>query len=53
MIRRERGFEVDIEPGGRGQFDVLADGRLIFSKQEEDRFPTEAEILEELAPPRP
>jgi selT/selW/selH-like putative selenoprotein len=49
VIKRERGFDVDIVPGGRGQFDVLADGKLIFSKHEEDRFPTEAEILGELA----
>ena len=26
-------------PGGKGQFDVLADGRMLFSKQAEGRFP--------------
>jgi selT/selW/selH-like putative selenoprotein len=36
-------------PGTRGQFDVLADGRLLFSKQSEGRFPEEDEILAGLA----
>ena len=38
-----------ITPGGKGQFDVLRDGELLFSKQERGRFPEEAEILERLA----
>ena len=32
-------------PGGRGQFDVLADGELLWSKADAGRFPEEAEIL--------
>jgi selT/selW/selH-like putative selenoprotein len=36
-------------PGETGQFDVLADGRLIFSKSSEGRFPEPDEILAELA----
>jgi len=32
------------EDGSKGQFDVLADGELVFSKQEEGRFPETAEI---------
>jgi hypothetical protein len=31
--------------GSDGIFDVLADGERIFSKDEEDRFPTESEIV--------
>ena len=31
-------------PGGTGQFDVLADGRLVFSKQELGRFPDDGEV---------
>ena len=31
--------------GGNSQFDVLADGVLVFSKQREGRFPGEDEIL--------
>jgi selT/selW/selH-like putative selenoprotein len=32
------------EEGSKGQFDVLADGELVFSKQEQGRFPDAAEI---------
>jgi len=32
-------------PGERNQFDVVADGELLFSKQEQGRFPEHAEIL--------
>jgi selT/selW/selH-like putative selenoprotein len=32
------------EEGSKGQFDVLADGQLVFSKQEQGRFPDAAEI---------
>lgn len=39
---------MSIEPGGRGQFDVFADGKLIFSKHEVGRFPEDREVLEKL-----
>ena len=32
-------------PGEKSQYDVLADGRLVFSKQREGRFPEPDEIL--------
>jgi selT/selW/selH-like putative selenoprotein len=32
-------------PGGKGQFDVLADGDLVFSKHASGRFPEEGEVL--------
>jgi predicted Rdx family selenoprotein len=32
-------------PGERSQFDVVADGRLLFSKEHEGRFPDTAEIV--------
>jgi hypothetical protein len=35
--------------GEKSQFDVLADGRLLFSKQREGRFPEEEEILAALS----
>jgi predicted Rdx family selenoprotein len=35
-------------PGQTSQFDVLADGQLIFSKQAEGRFPEHDEILAQL-----
>jgi len=34
--------------GAKSQFDVLADGRLVFSKQKEGRFPEVDEILSAL-----
>lgn len=32
-------------PGGKGQFDVVRDGELVFSKQQAGRFPEHDEIL--------
>jgi predicted Rdx family selenoprotein len=36
--------------GGRGQFDVVRDGEIIFSKRESGRFPEPGEILAALRP---
>ena len=41
----DAGQEAEIEEGGKGQFDVLADGKVVFSKQQEGRFPDGSEIL--------
>jgi predicted Rdx family selenoprotein len=35
--------------GEKSQFDVVADGRLIFSKQKEGRFPEHDEIIRALS----
>jgi predicted Rdx family selenoprotein len=35
--------------GAKSQFDVLADGKLIFSKQSEGRFPEHDEIISALS----
>jgi predicted Rdx family selenoprotein len=35
-------------PGAKSQFDVLADGNLVYSKQREGRFPEEGEVLSAL-----
>ena len=43
------GIDARIVPGGKGQFDVEADGRLVFSKQREGRFPEHDEIVAALA----
>ena len=40
----ERGVEAKAVPGGRGQFDVVRNGELVFSKHEQHRFPGEAEV---------
>ena len=41
---RAGGHGVDVTPGGKGQFDVVAEGRAIFSKHELGRFPDDGEI---------
>ena len=45
-MNAETEHEAEIEEGAKGQFDVLADGELIFSKQQEGRFPEHSEIRE-------
>ena len=42
---RERGVEADAIPGGKGQFDVIRDGELVFSKHAVGRFPGEDSCL--------
>jgi selT/selW/selH-like putative selenoprotein len=44
-LNAETKHEAEIEEGGKGQFDVLSDGELIFSKQQEGRFPEHSELL--------
>jgi selT/selW/selH-like putative selenoprotein len=39
------GFDAEAAPGMQGQFDVSADGRLVFSKYETRRFPEPGEVL--------
>ena len=47
-IKKDFDVTVELVRGGGGIFDVHADGELLFSKQEHDRFPEESEILESL-----
>lgn len=39
------GIDAEAISGETSQFDVLRDGQLVFSKQQEGRFPEHAEIL--------
>ena len=39
------GIPATIAAGQKSQFDVFADGELLFSKQQQGRFPEEEEIL--------
>ena len=41
---KSKGIDATAIPGGKGQFDVLRDGELVFSKHSLGRFPGEAEI---------
>lgn len=42
-------LQPELIPGGGGVFDVVADGKLVFSKKEAGRFPENDEVLEKLA----
>ena len=42
---KANGVEATAAPGRSGQFDVLRDGQLVFSKAEAHRSPEEAEVL--------
>jgi selT/selW/selH-like putative selenoprotein len=42
---KTNGIDAADIPGEKGQFDVLRDGELVFSKQETGRFPEQGEIL--------
>jgi predicted Rdx family selenoprotein len=37
---------VQIQPGKSGQFDVVVDGRVAYSKYDTGRFPGEADLSE-------
>lgn len=45
----EAGHEASIAEGAKSQYDVVADGNVVFSKQREGRFPEEAEVIALLA----
>ena len=42
------GIQAKLIEGGGGVFDVNVDGKLIFSKHEQGRFPTHDEIIESI-----
>jgi predicted Rdx family selenoprotein len=44
-VLNARGIDATIAEGLKSQFDVLADGALVFSKQQQGRFPEDDEIL--------
>ena len=41
-----KGVDAKATAGGKGQFDVLHDGELVYSKHETGRFPEDGEIAE-------
>jgi selenoprotein W-related protein len=49
-IKQELGVEPELAKGSNGVFDLAADGKLLFSKHRDGRFPETAEILEKLKP---
>ena len=46
------GEKVQVKPGKTGQFDVVVDDKVIFSKAEVGRFPVENEVEEVFAKSR-
>jgi predicted Rdx family selenoprotein len=44
-VLNANGIPATIVEGVKSQFDVLADGELLFAKQQQGRFPEEDEIL--------
>ena len=43
------GHVAEMQEGEKSQFDVLADGQVVFSKQREGRFPEYGEIIRALS----
>jgi selT/selW/selH-like putative selenoprotein len=42
---KSNGIDATDIPGGKGQFDVVRDGELVYSKHETGRFPEHDEIV--------
>ena len=45
MVLNEAGHDAKAIPGEKSQFDVVADRRTVFSKQQVGRFPDADEVL--------
>jgi len=43
-LKSRFGEDVQIKPGKTGQFDVVIDGKVVFSKAEAGRFPLDNEV---------
>jgi predicted Rdx family selenoprotein len=48
-LNESTAHEAEVVSGEKSQFDVIADGSLIFSKQKEGRFPDHDEIIRALS----
>ena len=48
-LNKRTAHEAEAVSGAKSQFDVVADGNLIFSKQKEGRFPEHDEIIRTLS----
>lgn len=47
-IKKEFDISTELVRGGGGIFEVQLDGKLIYSKAEQGRFPEDSEILDAL-----
>jgi predicted Rdx family selenoprotein len=50
-VLTEAGHDAVALEGAKSQYDVVADGALVFSKQREGRFPEDEEVLDLLRAP--
>jgi predicted Rdx family selenoprotein len=48
-LNESTAHDAEVVSGQKSQFDVVADGKLIFSKQKEGRFPEHDEIIRALS----
>jgi predicted Rdx family selenoprotein len=44
VLQRKGMTEVDLQTGKSGQFDILIDGALKYSRYQTGRFPSDAEV---------
>jgi selT/selW/selH-like putative selenoprotein len=51
IIQDRVGVEPKLVVGAKGAFEVIADGKLLFSKLKLDRFPEPEEVLSQLSRP--
>ena len=47
-IKQQTGVDPDLIKGDNGVFDVVVDGRLVYSKHKTGRFPEHPEVLGQL-----
>lgn len=47
-LKRDFGAEAKLVPGRHGAFDVIIDGKTVFSKFKTGRFPRRGEVVEEI-----
>ena len=47
-LRKDFGVEAKLIPGSNGIFDVIVDGKCVFSKAETGRFPDPGEVASKL-----
>jgi selenoprotein W-related protein len=47
-LKKNLGANTTLTPGSGGVFDVIVDGKTVFSKKSVGRFPDDGEVLEKL-----
>ena len=48
-LKQAAGLLAEVRPGNKGQFDILSEGKVVFSKAATQRFPDPGEVAELLA----